>query len=76
MNFRRTSIKTLFVGILFFLFYVLATLSAERYDKSINRITFGHLGRPFNYLDYFAILSIVLSGSFLLISIWFFRKND
>jgi hypothetical protein len=77
MIFRRTSVKTLGLGILFFGGYIFATWSAERhFELSAEPIRFGDLGRAMNHWDYVACASLVLAGAFLLVAIWRFRKGD
>ena len=74
---RRTSIKTMVGTVFFFLVYLIGTWSAESFYNSTPHINFGmHMGRPWNHWDFVAFPSLVISVSLLLVSYWFWRKED
>jgi hypothetical protein len=77
MKIKRTSIKTAFLALVLFIIYLIATWAAVNLDELTNVIRFSHGdGRPWNRWDYVAFPAIVLSVSFLVVSLMFLDKDD
>ncbi|HJS52250.1 MAG TPA: hypothetical protein VJ781_10155 [Pyrinomonadaceae bacterium] len=77
MIIRRTSIKSFIAALIFLSIYIFAAWSAERYYESTSPIRFGNdFGRPWNPWDYFAVTSVVLSVSLIVVALMFLDKND
>jgi hypothetical protein len=75
---RRTSSKAFVIGYVLFLCGVISLAAAEIYARRVTtNITFdGDPARPWNFLDYVVMPSLVLSAAFFVVGMMFANKND